>query len=141
MKERVLLDINVLIDVLARREPYYAASAAVWAGAESRGIEGFVSANSITTAYYLLRKVSDRATAKQGIHLTKQVFHIASIDEALIEKALNSSFDDFENAVQHETALRVKATAIITRNVRDFRYSSVSVFTPDAFLDRIAGRA
>ena len=136
MTHRVLVDINVLLDVLARREPHYAASAAIWAAAETHAIQGLVSANSITTLYYLLRKASNHATALRGIRLVGAVFVIVPVDATLIEKALNSPLGDFEDAVQYENALRAKATAIVTRDVRHFKDSSIPVLPPNTFLAR-----
>ena len=134
MNHRLLVDINVLLDVLANRQPHYDASAAVWAAVETRTVVGWVSANSITTLYYLLRKVSNHATALRGIRLVNEVFMVAPVDASLIEKALVSPLGDFEDAVQYENALRAKATAIVTRDVRHFRHSAIPVLTPDAFL-------
>jgi len=134
MSQRILVDINVLLDVLAQRSPHYVASAAVWAAVENREVAGWVSANSVTTLYYLLRKISNHVTAMRGIRLVHEVFSIAPVDAALIEKALHSSLSDFEDAVQYESALRVKATAIVTRDVRHFQHASIPAVTPEIFV-------
>ena len=55
-KNRVLIDINVLMDVLQKREPFYEASAQVLSLAEDARIEGFISAHAVTTLMYLLAK-------------------------------------------------------------------------------------
>ena len=134
MKHRLLVDINILLDVLAQRHPHHVASSAIWAVAETRDAEAWVSANSITTLYYLLRRYSNHATAMRGIQLVVDVFMVVTVDAALITKSLNSPCGDFEDAVQYESALRANATAIVTRNVRHFRRCSIPALTPDAFL-------
>ena len=138
MSHRLLVDINVLLDVLAQRQPHYTASAALWAAVERREVIGCVSANTITTLYYLLRKLSNHATALRGVRLVNEVFVISPVDAALIEKAIQSSLGDFEDAVQYESALRSKATAIVTRDVRHFRRSAIPVLTPEAFVASLA---
>ncbi|MCL2700675.1 MAG: PIN domain-containing protein [Phycisphaerae bacterium] len=134
MSRRILVDINVLVDVLMQRHPHYAASAAVWTAVEQHGLSGWVSADSFTTLYYLLRKTSDHIEACRGIQRVRKVFVIVPVDAALIEDALHSPLNDFEDAVQHECALRVKATSIVTRNIRHFRNTSVPAVTPEAFV-------
>ena len=52
----------------------------------------------------------------------------------VIDKALNSDFADFEDAIQYYTALENKITLILTRNLRDYKKASVVVQTPEAFL-------
>ena len=130
----ILVDANVLMDVLARREPHFTASAAVWAAVEKRGVEGWASADSFTTLYYLLRKRSGSAMAHRCLQLVSEVFKIVPVDAALLEKALHSPLDDFEDAVQYECALRVKAATIITRDMYHFQNTSIPAMTPAEFV-------
>jgi predicted nucleic acid-binding protein len=134
MSPRVLVDINVLLDVLARREPHYMASAGVWTAAETKTIQGLVSAHSITTLYYLLRRAADHATALRGIRLIRDIFQILPVDGTVIDEALASPWRDFEDAVQYQCALRAEATLIVARDVRHFRRSAIPVLSPEAFL-------
>ena len=46
---RVLIDLNVILDVLQRREPHFAASAQVLGCAETGHVEPYVAAHSLTT--------------------------------------------------------------------------------------------
>jgi len=136
VKQRVLVDINVLLDVLARREPYYAASAAVWTLAETRVIEGLISAVSIVTVYYLLHRAADHAAAMRGIRLLRDIFHVIPLDGPVIDDAIVSTLRDFEDAVQYHSALRAGAGIIVTRDVRHFSKSGIPVLTPEAFVSR-----
>jgi len=134
MNQRIFVDTNVLMDVLLECQPHYDDSAAVWSAVDEHDVVGWVSANSFTTMYYLLRRFLTPAAARESIQEVRAIFSIAPVNAALIEKALYSPFDDFEDAVQYECALRVKATTIITRDERHFRRASISVMTPRAFL-------
>ncbi len=51
-----------------------------------------------------------------------------------IDRALNSSFRDFEDAVQYYSALEVKSQYFITRNKRDYPSNHMRILTPDDFL-------
>jgi predicted nucleic acid-binding protein len=134
MKQRLFIDINVLLDVLTNRQPHYAASAAVWDAVEKGWVQGFISANSVTTLYYLMRKHSGAALAMKGIRLVCDIFDIPAMDKSLIQQAIHASWSDFEDAVQHESALRAKATVIVTRDPRHFRQASIPVMSPEELL-------
>ena len=133
MSQPVLVDTNVLMDVLTQRQPHCDASVAVWTAVYRRKLIGWVSADSFSTLYYLLRKMSNHTEAHRGIRKVCEIFEITPMDAALIGQALNSPLDDFEDAIQHECALRVKATAIITRDTRHFRNASIPAVTPEDF--------
>jgi predicted nucleic acid-binding protein len=134
MTRRPFFDINVLVDVLAKREPHFPASQALWALAESGDIEASISANSITTIYYLMRKHSDHPTRLVGLRLIRNIFRIVPLDAKLIERALESSLADFEDAVQMESAMEAGASVFVTRNLRDFRGAPLPCLSPESFI-------
>jgi predicted nucleic acid-binding protein len=134
MSRRIFVDVNVLMDVLAQRQPHYAVSAAVWVAIDRHDVSGWVSADSFSTLYYLLRKLSNHAEACRCLQRVCDVFEVAPVDAALIEKALRSPVGDFEDAVQYECALHMNATAIITRDARHFRHAAIPILTPENFI-------
>ena len=56
--KRVLLDVNVILDVLLDRKPHAEASAAAWAAVEIGAAKGLLAAHAVTTVYYLIRRES-----------------------------------------------------------------------------------
>lgn len=57
------------------------------------------------------------------------------IDDRVISDALLSQFADFEDAVQHFSAVHFGGiTHLLTRNVGDFKESQIPVFTPEQYL-------
>ena len=65
-----------------------------------------------------------------------EVFSIAGVDETCVKNALNSSWSDFEDSVQHEVAFQIRADYLVTRNVSDFKTSFIEVITPTDFLKK-----
>jgi predicted nucleic acid-binding protein len=133
-KLRVLVDTNVALDVLAKREPHYLTSAAVWALAEQGKIEGLLAAHSITTLHYLLAKHLGYQPANLAITKLLQVFRVAAIDQQVIFRALALSWQDFEDAVQMAAALNSQANYLVTRNTKDFKDELVQVLQPGDLL-------
>ncbi len=127
---RVLVDTNVLIDVLAQRAPFYAASAEVWALAETGRIDAVVAAVSFTNVHYLLAKQFGQSVADGAVRSLRRVFGVVPVDVAAIDDAIASGRPDFEDAVQTACGLRHGATHVVTRDPRGFARSGLVVFTP-----------
>ncbi len=133
MSRRPLIDINVLLDVLARREPFVADALGVWTAAESGRIQAMVCADSFTTIHYLVRRASSHQKAMRAMRLIREVFDVAAVDDGVIERAIESPLGDFEDAVQYESAIWARADCIVTRDVDDFRTAKLPVLTPAGF--------
>ena len=138
--KRILVDVNVVLDVLLNREPHAAGSAAVWAAAEERGVKAHLSAHGVTTIHYLLRKQLGAAAAKRALTAMLRVFGVAAVDEATIRDALDLPFADFEDAVSAAAARNAGCELIVTRDPRGFRESPVHVLTPEAAAHLLAKR-
>ncbi len=136
-KPRVLVDINVILDVLQKREPFYGASAGLLAALERGAAQGYVAARSLATLYYLLQKGKNSSEARATMTSLLQIFKIAPVDQETIEQALTLEFRDFEDAVQMVSALRSKVDFLITRNVRDYRPELLPVLQPVDFLETL----
>lgn len=133
-----LVDINVLMDVLARRAPFHAAAAGVWALAESGKVEALVPAASLPTVYYLGRRLFDRQRAREAVQRVVDVFTVVPVDARTIADALNSGLPDFEDAVQVFSGIHAGATHVISRDQRGFAGSPLIALTPEQFLVEFA---
>ena len=132
--QRPLLDINVLLDVLGQREPYHADAAKIWSAVEAGQLTGLVSADSFTTVYYLLRRVSNARTAKRGLKMIQGLFEVVPVDTKMIAQSLDSPVSDFEDAIQYHCAIRGNADCIVTRDLRHYRHADLPILAPDTFL-------
>ena len=129
-KLRVLIDLNVVLDVLQRREPFYIASAQLLALAETGQIEGLLAAHSVTTLFYLVSKSQSAATARVTLTSLMQFLKIAAISHDTIEQALNLAYKDFEDAVQMVAALQSNADFLVTRNMKDYHPPLIPAIQP-----------
>ena len=130
----VLVDLNIVLDVLQNRHPFYDESARVLDSAARHEASGLLAAHSITTLFYVLNRFRNMATATAAITGLLDAFNIATVDDAVIRKALSWGWVDFEDAVQMAAALSAGADYLITRNPRDFQEGIVPVVQPGAFL-------
>ncbi len=122
------------MDLLSERPPFYNFIAKIASLADKGKLELIVSALSYTTVNYLLTKIDPPETIKDKLRKFRIISEVASLDEEIIEKALNSNFSDFEDAVQYFSALKSNCKIIITRNAKDFKESSLPIMTAEEFL-------
>ncbi|MBI5014433.1 MAG: PIN domain-containing protein [Deltaproteobacteria bacterium] len=131
---RVLYDLNVLLDVLLRREPFVRASAAALDSVTQQGTEGFLAGHAVTTLFYILRRnVGPEEAHELLAHLLARL-KVAPVTDAGVREALARKFKDFEDAVTVCAAQEVEASVIVTRNPADFARSPVPAVLPEVFV-------
>ena len=132
----ILIDTNVVLDVLLRREPFFKESQLVLLAAEKQYITAFVSASAITDIYYVAYKnIKNNDIVCQLIktHLLS-IVEIAAVDGSIILKAIDANWDDFEDCVQYTVGESVDVDYIVTRNPKDFDMGNINVVLPKDFL-------
>ena len=131
---RILVDLNVVLDVVQIREPFYADSAKVLDAVVNQEVDGFLAAHSMTTLFYILTRWQNRVTAVSVLQELLTSFTVAAIDDAVIRQALSWGWRDFEDAVQMATAVHAKLDYLITRNPKDFETRPIPVLQPAPLL-------
>lgn len=127
-------DTNVLLDVLARREPFYAAASRIWTLAERGSLRAFVSAISFNNVYYITRKAAGKEQADLALRLLRDVFEVVAVDARILNLAMDDHLGDFEDAVQFHSAIAARARHLVTRNPTDFPSGTIAVLSPDEYL-------
>ena len=137
--KKVFLDTNVFIDFLARRGHFFSPAAKIVQLSQDQKIELLVSALSFATASFILEshhKLTNEAIVQKFAQFIK-ICNVTPVDSFIIDEAITSQFSDFEDAMQHYSAKREGADAIITRNCDDFSSSQIEVYEPQQFLDML----
>ena len=133
----ILIDLNVVLDVIQKRAPGFAASAnlmeRVIAGEESAAL----SAHAVTTIHYLVARYQDASTADQAVDWLLRYFDIVPVGRAELQRARVLGWRDFEDAVVAAAAESADCELIVTRNVKDFARATLSVLTPEECLQRL----
>ena len=131
----LFLDTNVLIDVLANREPFAGVASKLLDYADKGKLNIYISALSYSNIYYILRKT---CTHKEMISLLKDIQAISTtmdITGDIINDAMDSGLKDFEDSIQLKTALsNKKIQAIVTRDPKGFKNADISILTPEEAL-------
>jgi predicted nucleic acid-binding protein len=129
-----MIDLNVLLDVVQRREPHFGASAEVLAMAARGEMTALVPSHCLTTLYYIIARHADRARADSTMDWVLGKLRVQAEDHTHFLRARGMEIVDFEDAVVAALAESAKCRFIISRNVSDFEHSPVRALTPEEFL-------
>lgn len=134
---RVLLDTNVVLDVLLRREPWHVVADRVLALHQSMQIEAYVTASSITDVFYVARRLAGREKAWRAVEAIIDQLYIISVGSDELRKALVLD-GDFEDRLQGACAIAAGLDFIVTRDLSGFADSVVPAISPPELLTRLS---
>jgi len=133
----VLIDTNVILDYVLKREGFAENALACLEKLVIAKAKIWLTASTITDIYYVSRRsLKDSDAAKGIIAKLLNSFDIATVDKSDCQNALISPMNDYEDALVSVCAKKVKADCIISRNVKDFTDSPVPVMHPIDFLNK-----
>lgn len=131
----LLIDTNIIVDILQKRQPWFADSYSVVASCIQGKHNGYVTAHSLSDLFFILRKSHDVNARKYAVILLCNHFTVFAEDrQAYLSVANNSLLTDLEDGLQIYCAENCKIDYIITRNVQDFQQSKVPAITAHDFL-------
>jgi predicted nucleic acid-binding protein len=134
---RLLVDTNVILDLLAKREPFDVESRQLFTMADTNKVELVVSSLSLVNTHYILNDLMKFEESRAIIRKFKVLVSTFELNDKIIELALNdNNFKDFEDGIQYYTALESQCESIITRKLKDFKKSAIPVFSPKEYLSQ-----
>lgn len=135
---KILVDTNVILDVLLKREPFYHDGAKVLNLSSKGNVDLFVSASAVTDIYYIANQtIKNRSEIKNLLSRLLKVVSIASVSEDMIKRALELPWKDFEDSVQYSVALLQEMEGIVTRNPNDYREAEIDIWMPEELLRKL----
>ncbi len=134
MARRLLIDVNVILDVAGEREPYREPSQKILSAIERKKAHGFVSAISYPILYYLLQREIGAGDAREFLEVLSELMSIVPVDKTVLERAMRVQTDDYEDAIQIASAESCRADFIVTRDAQGYKRSSVKAITPSEYL-------
>ena len=135
----VLIDTDVLLDFYLDRKPFSDDSLQLLLKCEQKQFRAFITPVIVANTYYILRRHATHHYVIERLQVLLNTIHVLAMDQKQVLAALESKFTDFEDALQYFSAVNSnKIDAIITRNIKDFKKSTLPVFTPNEFLATLA---
>lgn len=143
---KLFLDANVVLDMLANRQPWAHEAALLFSvievghasGDAGVAVSGYVSAHTVTTFYYLLARAHGRNEASAAIVRLMRLVDVIPVDKGIIRAALALGLKDFEDAVQAVCALGIEADYFVSRSGRDFQDVGLLLARPAEIVVRLS---
>lgn len=136
MAYRVLLDVNICLDLLLNRKPHVLYSGQIFEAGEKGFIKLVISGLCFDTLFYVMRPVLGARKSIEKLQLLLGYVHVGMIHHNTVQQVLDSGWSDLEDALHYYCALQNDCLYIITRNKKDFKRGtqSVIIVTPEEFL-------
>ena len=134
---RLLIDTNIIIDLLSKRDKFYDEAADLFSRADKKELELTISSLTFANTNYVLSKLKSAKEAREILRKFKVLVELLSLDDKITELALSDdNFPDFKYGLQYYSAIENQIEIIITRNKKDFKNSKIPVLTAREFLAR-----
>ena len=119
----ILVDLNVILDVVQKREPNYGASAALLDLVAGGSIKAMISAHCFTTIHYIIERYQGPEPANWTVDRKAELSH-----------ARLQNWNDFEDAVTAAVAEAAGCHYIVTRDLSGFLKSKTRFLSPEEYL-------
>lgn len=134
---RILLDTDVNLDFILARQPFFVEAKKIFLQLAQNKFEVYIADITAINLYYFGRKEKGRDFTLQELEKLLQLVKVCSVDSSILQSAIKSPITDYEDAVQHECAVAENLDAIVTRNAKDYKHSTIKVYSPSEFLQII----
>ncbi|MBK9552831.1 MAG: PIN domain-containing protein [Saprospiraceae bacterium] len=132
---RLLIDTNIVMDLLSKREKFYDEAAALFSRADKKELVLTITSLTFANTNYILTKLKSAKEAREILRKFKVLVELLNLDDKVTELALSDdSFPDFEDGLQYYSAIENQIDVIITRNKKDFKNSKIPVLSTKEFL-------
>ena len=137
--DSLLIDTNIVLDLLAKRLEFVKEAQELFTLSDKKEIKLYVSALTFANTYYVLSQKMKTENARKVLRKFKVLVEVLPMNDKIIDLSLESDFKDFEDAIQYHTAIENEVNIIITRNLKDFKTSSIPVLTAKEYIKMIKG--
>ena len=135
--KNIFFDTDVILDVSIKREMDIKDSVKLINFVEDGLYKGYTSTIIFSNIYYIQRKLIGHEISIKFLKNLRLILSVLNVNDSIINKALESEFKDFEDAIQYFTAVENNMDCIITRNVKDYQNSIIPVYTPMELLGKL----
>ena len=135
MEYKLFVDSDVVIDFFTDRKPHVNPASELFELNEQGNVKLYLSAISINNIYYIVRRFLGHKKTLEVVEMLTEMVEIIGTTKKEIIQALKNNFSDYEDSIQYSSALTIKdLDAIITRNIKDYKNTSIAIMTPLNFL-------
>jgi len=130
----IVIDTNIILDALLKREPFDLHAYEILKSCDRGQIKAYIASFAVTDIYYFTTRLKSHDDTISALKSLFNLVDIVSITKNDIKKAmLSNDFKDLEDALQFQSAMKVKADFIVTRD-KEFQKVCDKAITPEQLL-------
>lgn len=132
----ILIDTDIVLDLLLNRPDYSDDAARLLTLCELGKVKGFITPIIFGNIYYFSQKASGTSNAVRTCLSLLNILDLIPNTKESLRDALLSAIPDKEDAMQSLATSHcdTKISAIITRNIKDYKMSAIPAISPSDFL-------
>ncbi|HSY61821.1 MAG TPA: PIN domain-containing protein [Cytophaga sp.] len=134
--ERIYVDTDIIMDLLAKREPYYQFAAELFSLADQNKIEICISPLTFYNISYIVFRNYNSSQSRKNLLKFKTLVTFLPVNDKVIDLTLTSTFKDFEDGIQYYTALEHNVNILITRNLKEYKSAEITILTAEQYLKK-----
>lgn len=132
--KKIFVDTNILLDVFLDRQPFCHPAQVLWTLSQTKKIQAAISAISINNIFFIIKKSASIEKAYVAVESLLDFFEIIELNSHILSKAFKMNREDFEDAIQYQSALKFGAEAIVTRDPSGFTKSILPILDTSQYL-------
>ena len=138
MASKIFLDANIILDFTLQRAAFAEAKQLIQKGIDGE-IQLYTTPAVLHIVSYWLTKAYSSTVAKQLMITLLTDVHVIDCDHATSLMAINSNFDDIEDALQYYTALKNNVDYFISsdKKLKKEAIPQLPVYTAQEFLEEL----
>ncbi|MBI5140930.1 MAG: PIN domain-containing protein [Nitrospirae bacterium] len=135
----IFIDSDIFIDLLAKRQHHIEAGELLMMIQEQK-VKAYTTPIVLANVDYIITKFANKAVSRRAIKSLRKYVSVLTMDQTIVDSALESEFIDFEDAMQYYSAEKQQMDFIVTRNKKDYRKGDLKVVTAREFVDMYSAR-
>lgn len=135
---KVLLDVNVVLDVLLVRQPWFPEASQVWDAHRNGQIAAGIAGFTVPTVFYVVRRQTDLSHAHDAVRTCLTTLDIVPVQRTTLDHARNLPGTDFEDNLQLACAIEANMDCLVTRDPSGYPGATIPILTPAQLLAQLA---
>ena len=131
---KIFVDTDICLDLLSGRKPFNTIAQKLFTLADLGKIKICVSSLSFSNMDYILKSQYKQKDTRKILARFKTLVTVLPVDDKIIELSISSDFQEFEDAIQYNTAIENNLKVLLTRNLKDYKKAIIQVMNPETFL-------
>lgn len=134
---KIIIDSDVLLDIPLARKPHITASRQVFVWSKEHPFSAAIPWHCVANTHYVLRKSIGSQMSSEYLKDCLAFMDVPDANRQDALYALGCAVSDIDDALVLASAVKFNSDYIVTRNIKDYKESTIPALKPNDFSDLI----